>query len=247
MKHVLITGATSGIGQSLALSYASVGHHVYACGRNEEKLTALVRQYENITPLSFDITDKTQVKAACANINEIDIVILNAGDCLYMDDPLHFDSERFEFIINTNLVSMGAMLEQLLPKLAPTNRQITENPQLVFISSSASLLPFPKAQAYGASKAGVDYLANSLALDLAKHRIDVCLVHPGFIKTPLTDRNTFDMPFLMSSEEAADRIIEGITKRKRYLQFPKRLTVFLHLLSSLPARCWQSFASKRLS
>lgn len=247
MKKVLITGASSGIGLSLAKQYAKAGNEVFACGRNEKALNALQAEYGNITPLIFDVTNKAQVASASAQVNMLDIIILNAGDCLYIEDPIRFDDDLFDRIIDVNLKSMGTMLANFLVKLTPAKTPDAGNPQLVFVSSSASLVPFPKAQAYGASKAGVDYLANSLAIDLAKHRIDVTLVHPGFIKTPLTDKNDFDMPFLISSEEAAVRIYEGVKKRKRYLQFPKKLTLLLHTFSLLPSRWWQAFASSRLT
>ena len=106
-------------------------------------------------------------------------------------------------------------------------------------------MPFPRSEAYGASKAGVDYLANSLRLDLAKHDIDVTLVHPGFVRTPLTDKNDFAMPFLLTSEQAAHRMIVGIEKRKKYLHFPKRLTLTMKLLAFLPASLWQRLISNK--
>lgn len=91
----------------------------------------------------------------------------------------------------------------------------------------------------------MDYLANSLRLDLAEHNIDVTLVHPGFVKTPLTDKNDFNMPFLMTSNEAASRIITGVDKRKRYLHFPKRLTLLLKFISYLPSSLWQKIITRK--
>ena len=116
--------------------------------------------------------------------------------------------------------------------------------QVVFVSSSATILPFPRSEAYGASKAGMDYLANSLRLDLAEHEIDVTLVHPGFVSTPLTDKNNFAMPFILTSEQAANRMLVGIEKRKKYLHFPKRLTLIMKLFSLLPSSLWQSLMTK---
>ena len=116
--------------------------------------------------------------------------------------------------------------------------------QVVFISSSATLLPFPRAEAYGASKAGIDYLANSLRIDLKAQDIAVTLVHPGFIKTPLTDKNDFSMPFLLSSQQAASRIYQGVSAKKSYLHFPKRLTLLLKLLALFPDVVWQNIALK---
>ena len=144
-----------------------------------------------------------------------------------------FDADLFAKIININLTSLGYLIKHFLPK-------INKGGQLVFISSIASQLPFPKSEAYGASKAGVDYLANSLRLDLVAHGINVTLVHPGFIKTPLTDKNDFPMPFMLTANEAATRIYQGVQARKDYLHFPKRLSLLLKLFRLLPNKVWQS-------
>lgn len=233
-KTVLITGATSGIGESLLKEYIGHGYHIFACGRNKNKLDELSLLYpEKITPFAFDITQPAEIENMAKKIASVDILLFNAGDCQYLDDVMKFDGNTFANIININLQSLGYLLQHLLPKVSSTG-------QVVFVSSSATILPFPKAQAYGASKAGVDYLAKSLALDLKNTGIDVTLVHPGFIKTPLTDKNTFDMPFILSSDEAASRIYQGVNKRKAYLHFPKRLTWLLKCFSVLPEKVWQS-------
>lgn len=240
MKSVLITGATSGIGYDLALKYLNEGFKVYACGRNKDKLASLAQTSSHLIPLAFDITNPEQIALALADIPTLNIVILNAGDCLYIDDAKQFDSKVFSSVITTNLISMGYMLELTIPKLADAG-------QLVFISSSVTLLPLPRAEAYGASKAGVDYLANTLRLDLAKHNIAVTLVHPGFIKTPLTDKNTFNMPFLLSSKEAAERVYRGVNAKKHYLQFPKRFTYILKIISWLPNSLWFYLATRKMT
>lgn len=232
-KIVLITGATSGIGLALYQHYSKLGYQVITCGRNRQKL-------EELTPhaamhLVFDVNDVNAVKTAAEKIGYIDILILNAGTCLYIDNAKQFDGNSFREVINTNLVAMGALLECFLPK-------VVSGGQLALISSSATILPFARAEAYGASKAGIDYLANSLRIDLTRELIDVCLIHPGFIKTPLTDKNNFPMPFLITAEQAAERIYQGIKRRKHYLHFPKRLTLLLKLFALLP----QSFSSSLL-
>jgi short-subunit dehydrogenase len=235
LQTILITGATSGIGESLFNQYANEGQQVIACGRNQEKLERLSdKAYQTC---QFDMTDKAQIKEAALQIKELDVLILNAGNCRYIDDAKHFDGELFADVINTNLISTGWLLEYLLPK-------VKKGGQIVFVSSSATLMPFPRSEAYGASKAGIDYLANSLRLDLVKENISVTLIHPGFIKTPLTDKNDFSMPFLLSSDEAATRIQSAIKKRKNYAHFPKRLTLLLKLFSFLPSIIWRKMIVK---
>lgn len=233
--NVLITGATSGIGEALVNHYANENYRVTACGRNQEKLS----QLQSITQLglAFDVNNENDIELAAAQVDDLDILILNAGDCRYITNPMAFDSDLFEDIINTNLVSLGKLIKHFLPK-------VKKGGQVVFISSSATIIPFPQAEAYGASKAGMDYLANSLRLDLVDHQIDVTLVHPGFVRTPLTAVNRFNMPFIIDADDAAARIFNGIKARKAYLHFPKRLTLTLKLMSLLPRKVWQHIILK---
>lgn len=235
-KTILITGATSGIGLSLFQQYIARGDNVIACGRDSAKLSLLAsKAYKTCL---FDLNNPEQIEQQLSSLGELDIVIFNAGDCRYIDNAKHFDGKLFSDIITTNLSSLGWLLQFTLP-------QIKQGGQLVLVSSSATILPFPRSEAYGASKAGMDYLANSLRLDLAEHNIDVTLVHPGFVKTPLTDKNDFEMPFLITSDNAAYRIITGVDKRKRYIHFPKRLTLLLKTLSFLPSSLWQQIITRK--
>ncbi|XQW83380.1 SDR family NAD(P)-dependent oxidoreductase [Thalassotalea piscium] len=235
-KTICITGATSGIGYALFEQYAKQGHKVIACGRNTTKLTEMGdRAYKTC---QFDVTLPEEVMEKTKDVGPIDILILNAGNCRYIDNATSFDAELFSDVITTNLISLSWLLKYLLPK-------VKHGGQVVFVSSSATILPFPKSEAYGASKAGVDYLANSLRLDLMKENIAVTLVHPGFVQTPLTDKNTFEMPFLITSDEAASRMIDGIEARKKYLHFPKRLTLLLKLFALLPSSIWQAIITRK--
>ncbi len=234
MKSVLITGASSGIGKALA-ELLSQTHQVYACGRNAERLAALEHCGDNIKGLSFDVTNPSQVDQVLSNIDALDIIVLNAGDCRYIDDAKHFDAQLFAEIVNVNLVAIGYQLQAMLPKLK-------KGGQLVLVGSSVTILPLPRAEAYGASKAGLAYLAKTLALDLKPHDIAVSLVSPGFVATPLTDKNDFAMPFLMTSEQAAVRIKKGIDKRQPHIRFPRRLLGLMQILSWLPQRWWINLA-----
>lgn len=235
-KTILITGATSGIGKALFEAYYNNGDKVIACGRNTKRLEAI--KPKAFQTCAFDMTNPTEIAEITKNVERVDILILNAGNCRYIDNAKQFDGELFADVITTNLLSLGWLLQSLLAKVNPGG-------QVVFVSSSATILPFPRSEAYGASKAGMDYLARSLRLDLAKDNISVTLVHPGFIKTPLTDKNNFPMPFLLSSKEAAQRIFDGVKARKQYLHFPKRLTLLLKIFSFLPSSLWQSLILRK--
>ncbi|HDY90822.1 SDR family NAD(P)-dependent oxidoreductase [Pseudoalteromonas sp. AS84] len=228
----LITGATSGIGEQLAIKYAQLGDTVIACGRNSEKLAELAK-YDNIQACKFDATNLHDIKESTIGFPHFDRVILNAGNCEYIDDARNFDSALFERVINVNLLSMGYCLEALLPK-------INSGGQLVLVSSSVTYLALPRSEAYGASKAGVSYLAKSLAVDLDD--VDVTLVHPGFVKTPLTNKNDFPMPMAVTAEKAADYMIKGIHKRRKDVHFPYRFTLILKALRILPLPIWLKIA-----
>ncbi|MDN2662220.1 SDR family NAD(P)-dependent oxidoreductase [Psychromonas sp. 14N.309.X.WAT.B.A12] len=234
-KNILITGATSGIGHSLFDYYHQLGNNVIACGRNQEKLQEMAEQAYMTG--QFDMTIPSEIEAFSKSLDSLDILVLNAGNCRYIDDAKHFDGALFADVIQTNLISLGWLLQYFLPK-------VREGGQVVFVSSSATLMPFQRSEAYGASKSGVDYLANSLRLDLIKYKIDVTLIHPGFIKTPLTEKNDFPMPFLLTSEEAAQHIAKAIDNRKEYAHFPKCLTTLLTFFSIMPNWIWRKLIVK---
>ncbi len=235
--NILITGATSGIGRELALAYANAGHRVMACGRSEQKLEQLKRENTAISTLCFDLTDFEHYPVPDKTEWPLDLLILNAGDCEYIDDPVNFDAKRFARIINLNLTSIGYALQAWLPLMKSGGR-------LVLVSSSVEMIALPRAEAYGASKAGLSYLGKVLAIDLARHNIHVTRVHPGFVATPLTDRNTFSMPMIISAESAAEKIIEGVAKGKSDIRFPGLFILILRSLSLLPFPLWRRMAQK---
>lgn len=238
MKTILITGATSGIGEALCLHYQTRGYHLIACGRNTEKLAQLA-DYENVSCICVDLCNEQQVHDKMQHLSVIDMVILNAGSCEYINDAKQFDGALFARVINANVIAMGFCLAALLPK-------IPAGGQLALVGSSASYLPFSRAEAYGTSKAAVAYLARSLAIDLKPQKIDVSLISPGFVKTPLTDKNDFQMPMQISAQQAAIEIANGLNKRKFDIHFPKKFTFLLKALSLLPESCWRLISTKML-
>jgi len=239
MKTVLISGASSGIGEALAINFATRGWRVFAGGRNLERLEILCQKNTNINALVCDVVEQSQVMDIAETLPALDMLILNAGNCEYINDPVHFDSALFKRVIDTNLISVGYCLEHWLPK-------VKKHGQLAFTSSSASFLPLSRAEAYGASKAALTYLAKTLSIDLAPHSIDVSVINPGFVKTPLTDKNDFDMPGMANVEQAANAIIKGLDKRKHTINFPTTFTVILSLIASLPFSWWRAFSVKFL-
>jgi short-subunit dehydrogenase len=228
--RILITGATSGIGRQLALDYHRGNHQVWALGRNQKALDEL--SAEGLQAVRIDLEDRDMARDWFTAMTPIDLAILNAGSCEYVDLP-QFDSELVSRVMRTNVESMAVSIEGVLPLL----RQ-GERPHLVAVGSSAAYLPLSRAEAYGASKAAIEYMIRTLRIDLYRENIDVSLVCPGFVKTPLTDRNEFSMPFRLSVEEASNRIRRGIEKRRLEIHFPKRFTFILKALSLIPEALW---------
>ncbi len=227
---ILITGATSGIGKQLALDYHADGHEVWAAGRNPKALSELASK--GIHASQVDLTDRKESLAWFATLGSLDLAILNAGACEYIDLP-DFDSELVARVMRANVESMAVSIEGVLPLLREGSR-----PHLVAVGSSAAYVPLHRAEAYGASKAAVAYMIDTLRIALHREKIDVSLVCPGFVKTPLTDKNDFPMPFLVSVEEASRYIRDGIARRKLEIHFPKRFTYILKMLNFLPRSLW---------
>jgi len=237
-QKIWITGASSGLGRSLALTLAAQGNQVIVSARSRDELEKLAGQSDNITALACDITSVDSVQAAAARIFEscgsLDQVILNAGSCEYLDFP-HPDWEALRRVMEINYFGSANCVRAALPLLRQSE---LARPHLVVIASQVTAAPFARAEAYGASKAALQYFCASLRIDLACENIDVTVVNPGFVDTPLTRKNDFPMPFLMDVDQAAKRIVKNIGSRPRSYSFPRRLSALL-LLSKLMPGYWQ--------
>lgn len=236
MNHVLITGASSGIGKQLAMDYATEGWKVTACGRDPAKLEALNLTHPVIDTLSFDMTYLSLTRQALAWV-QADLVILCAGTCEYLDNGI-VDAEKVARVLNTNVLGPVNCLDALLPGLQTGAR-------IALVGSTASLVPLPRAGAYGASKAALAYFARSLALDLTPRGIHVSLVMPGFVKTPLTERNDFPMPMMVSVEQASRFIRKGLARGSADIAFPPLFALLLKTVALLPV-AWQKRLTQRL-
>ena len=240
---VLITGATSGIGMQIAKDYAQNGSNVICCGRNLSRLNELESASEHIKALSFDITDSSSAQEAAKQLASLDISwhpsvwILNAGDCEYIDDG-QIDAALFARVMNTNVTGVANCIEAFQSHFKAGHK-------VVIVGSIASEVALPRAEAYGASKAALGYLARTLRLDLAPQGIEVVSVFPGFVKTPLTDKNTFDMPMIVSTEEASKSIRDGIDAGKANIYFPFVFTSILRVIGLLPYS-WQYWLVSKL-
>jgi NAD(P)-dependent dehydrogenase (short-subunit alcohol dehydrogenase family) len=203
-KVVWVTGASSGLGRSLALALAAGGDQVIASARNQQALDQLAELDPNIVAVACDITDKAALESAAKRMLEIsphlDQIILNAGNCEYLDFP-DPDWAAVRRVMEINFFGTVNCVEMALPLL----RQATNHrPHIVAVASQVTAAPFPRSEAYGASKAAMQYFFESLRIDLVAEGIDVSVVNPGFVDTPLTRKNDFEMPFLMAENRGAE-------------------------------------------
>lgn len=235
-SNIWVTGASSGIGEAVTKALIEQGHHLIVTGRRQEALDELKTfGKERVTTARADTTscdDLASIADSLESNGDLNMAVLNAGTCEYLDIS-EYDSEVIEKNMTTNVVGTARSLDIALPALRRTVKK-GKQATLVIVSSSAWWFPFGRAEGYGASKAALTYFAHALRADLAAEGIDVVVVSPGFVKTPLTDQNDFPMPFLVSAEDAADRIVKGLQKGKREIAFPKRFTWSLKLLGALP-------------
>ena len=236
MKCVLITGASSGIGQQLAIDYAGAGWHVIACGRDRDKLQQALADSPIGDFRVFDTTDTQACDTALAGDSEhIDLAILNAGTCEYIDNVRRFDATMVSRVINTNVLGTANCL-------APLLRGMVRGSRIAIVSSSVTFLPLTRAEAYGASKAALDYLCRSLAIDCANLGLEFTLIRPGFVDTPLTERNDFAMPGRVDAATASNAIRRGLAQGKREICFPRLFTLILRFFSRLPMNLWHCLA-----
>lgn len=234
--NIWLTGASSGIGEALVHELAGQGHNLIVTGRRQESLNSLADHYpERIATAVADTTkvdDLNQISEDLNHFGDLDMAILNAGTCEYLEIQ-DYDSRVIEANITTNLLGTARSLDIALPALRAT-RAKGRPATLVIVSSSAWWFPFARAEGYGASKAALSYFAHALRADLAAEGIDVVVVSPGFVRTPLTDRNDFSMPFIIEAEDAAQRIRRGLERGKTEIAFPRRFIWTLKLLGALP-------------
>lgn len=231
-QRVWLIGASSGIGEALAKRLVSLGARVAATSRNAATLEKLGAAYT----LPADVTDRaslaTAFDAARILLGDIDVAFVNAGTHLPMR-AWALDAEAAEALVRTNLIGAINTCALLAPYFAARG-----GGRIVLTASVAGYGGLPTGLIYGATKAALINFAETLYLDLAPRGVAVHLVNPGFVKTPLTDRNDFKMPALISAEEAARAILDGVAAGEFETHFPKRFTRVLKALQALPYRLY---------
>ncbi|MCB1381092.1 MAG: SDR family NAD(P)-dependent oxidoreductase [Alphaproteobacteria bacterium] len=228
-----ITGASTGIGREVALLMARRGVIVAASARSADKLQGLGH---GIHAYPLDVTDPQAVQDAhdriCRELGAIDLAVLAAGTYRPLDVG-DFDVANFTVTNAVNYLGVIHALAALLPSM-----RRRRSGHIAWIASVAGYRGLPKAAAYGPSKAALINLAESLKPELDADGVAVSLVNPGFVETPLTAQNDFRMPFLMSPETAAARIVAGLVRHQFEIAFPTRFIVLLKLARLLPYACY---------
>lgn len=229
----VITGASTGIGRAVALEMARRGWRVAALARNAEKLAELAGEGGGrITPFPCDVTDPSAVAETIRRIEReqgpIAFAFLNAGRSIHMTVP-DFDVAAIRAIYEVNVLGVFNCVAALLPLM--TGRRAG---QIALCASVAGYGGLPRSTAYSSSKAAVISAAVGLAIDCRPFNVLVQCVNPGFVDTPLTRKNRFPMPFLMTPEAAARRCVDGFERGGFEIVFPRRMAYGLKALNLLP-------------
>ncbi|RPF73736.1 MAG: SDR family NAD(P)-dependent oxidoreductase [Rickettsiales bacterium TMED289] len=232
-KTIWITGASTGIGKALAIKFAKNNWNVAASARRENLLNELAESNENIYSYPLDVTNKENCMKVFKKIEDkfknIDISFFSTGTW----DPKkekEIDVEQIENVMKVNFFGTLNCIKSVEEYYRKKG-----NGHISIVSSIAGYRGLPNSTGYGPSKSALNNLTESLYFDFKRYGVRVSLVSPGFIKTPMTDKNDFKMPFLRTVDYAAEKIFEGLTKSNKFeIHFPKQLTLMLKFLKLLP-------------
>lgn len=244
-KTIWIIGASSGIGYELAKELHSRGANLVISARTETKLQTLKNDLnESVKVLQLDVIDHSAIEIAVQwfvnNNITIDSVIFMAAT--YSPARLdHLTPGDIDQQLRINLNAAFYVVHAVLPILKQQ-----QTGQIALCASVAGYRGLPVGQPYSASKAALINLAESLKLECSASDIDVKLICPGFVRTPMTDKNSFDMPMIIEPQQAAKAIADGLLKKRFEIHFPKRFTLIMKLLRIMPDACYFWLAKRLL-
>lgn len=246
-KTVLMTGASSGIGEALAMELANLGAIVGLIARREDKLAGIAKLIKDRGGIArvypADVTDKDGIFAAARQFTDefghVDIMIANAGIGGNNSKTRALEPDAVKKVVDINLIGAVNAVAAVLPQMIERG-----SGHLVAISSLAGIRGLPKSAAYSASKAGMTALFESVRLDMLGKGVDVTVIQPGFIKTPLTSGRASKMPFLMELEDSIPLFLKAIERKKRFASFPWQLASIVRAAKFMPASLYDRIAGR---
>ena len=243
-KKIWITGASSGIGKAVAEKFAAEGWKVAVSARRKELLQDMAKD-QNISSFPLDVTDRSQINNVFQNIlkefGNIDVCLFSSGTYEPKDEQ-NIDPDKIKNVINVNFLGVIDCV-----KTVEEYFKNKKTGHISIVSSIAGYRGLPNSSGYGPSKAALTNFCESIYFDFKKFGVRISVISPGFIKTPLTDKNEFPMPFLKTPEYAAEKIFDGLIKSSSFeIHFPKGLTLTLKFLRILPYRLYLFLVDKLL-
>jgi short-subunit dehydrogenase len=231
-KVAWLVGASSGIGRALAFQLADNGWQVAISARSEDTLQTMQGQNTNLHVFPVDVTKpeilQTTFKSIESSLGKVELCFFNAGD--YTPMPLvKFDTQLFRRLVEVNYMGIVNALDVVIPVMTQRQRG-----QILLTASLAAYRGLPKSAPYSASKAAVLNLAEALHLELKQQGVLLRVINPGFVRSPLTDKNDFKMPFLMEPEDAAATIMRKLPGKSFEIRFPLSFALIMRALSLLP-------------
>jgi short-subunit dehydrogenase len=237
-KKYWIIGASEGLGRELAIQLSNLGVELIVSARNEIRLNELsLRTKAEVIPL--DVLDINAVRKAFKAVGRIDGILYAAGDYTPLNSTV-WNIDEVDKMIAINFTGVARVLGLVVPKFIAQNYG-----HIVMIGSLSGFRGLPNAIGYGASKAGMMHLAENIKADLYKSNIKVQLINPGFIKTRLTEKNNFKMPFIMSAEDAAKHVIRAMRRNRFQTNFPVMFSLIFRMTNFLPAFLYFWLFSKK--
>jgi NADP-dependent 3-hydroxy acid dehydrogenase YdfG len=235
-RTVWITGAGKGIGRALARRLAEDGWTIAASARTLKDLESLAEECPpgRVHCFPLDVTDADGSEATVELIEQqlgpLNLVVLNAGNHIPMTAET-FSIDDFRALVDTNLMGTVNGLAPVMTRFVAR-----QSGHIAVVASLAGYVGLPTASAYAATKSALISMSEALRPELDAHGVKLTLINPGFVKTPLTDRNDFKMPFLITVDEAVDAIVTGLKNDAFEIRFPWRLALSMRILRVLPYR-----------
>ena len=246
LRTVLVVGASSGIGFEMANQIKHLGRNLIVAAR---RLSLLEENFSTNTCIELDVTNKQSVELLLEKLNRkqsfIDVVFWCPGIYTPMSYT-EIDIEKAIEITNVNLTSVYLPFAKITKKWINGRDGFSHNPHWVWVSSVAGYNGLPGSCAYGPSKAALNNLAEAAFVELKAFNIDISIVCPGFVRTRLTEKNSFKMPFIISPAKASKEIFKGLRRGNFEIHFPKSLSIVLKLLKFLPYKFLFLITSKLL-